>query len=113
MSDPDYHNKGRPHIENSDRGITLNKSLAWTILSALAILIWWGGATLADLRSSTSMLAEALGENKQANVSVEGRVRVLENGQARGDVQFESLSSSINEIKDLLRDLAKREGQKP
>ena len=31
-----------PRIENADRGITLNKSLAWTVLVAWSTAIFWG-----------------------------------------------------------------------
>ena len=48
-----------PRIENADRGITLNKSLAWTVLVAWSTAIFWGGTTVQGLRSATVDLAEA------------------------------------------------------
>lgn len=90
----------KPMIENSDRGITLNKSLAWTMLVSLAALIWWGGTTLANLQSATVMLTAALGENKVAIVAVEQRVRSLENTQTRVDAQFGGMRETLQEIKD-------------
>ena len=91
---------GKPMIENSDRGITLNKSLAWTMLSALVFLIWWGGGTLANLQSATVNLTSTLTENKAAIMAVEQRVRALENTQTRVDAQFGAMRDSLDEIKE-------------
>ena len=33
--------------ESTERGITINKALAWTMLVSVIGLIWWGGGTLA------------------------------------------------------------------
>ena len=49
----------RPMIENSDRGITLNKPLAWTMLVTLAGLIWFGASTVSSLQSSVESLTAA------------------------------------------------------
>ena len=43
-------------IENTERGITINKALAWTMLVSVAGLIWWGGRTLASLQSAADRL---------------------------------------------------------
>ena len=95
----------RQMIENSDRGITLNKSLAWTMLSAFAVLIWWGGSTLAGLQDATRTLTAALIENKAAIISVEMRVRALENTQSRVDAQFGAMRESLSEIKEQNRSI--------
>ena len=42
----------KPMIETNDRGITINKALAWTMLVSVAGLIWWGGGTLASLQGA-------------------------------------------------------------
>lgn len=34
--------------ETTERGITINKTLAWTILVSVIGLIWWGGGTLPE-----------------------------------------------------------------
>lgn len=39
-------------IDNTDRGITVNKALAWTMLVSVTGLIWWGGGTLASLQGA-------------------------------------------------------------
>lgn len=78
--------------ELADRGITINRTLAWTMLVSVAALIWWGGGTLASLQGAAERLTAA-----------------------RRDVRFDALSASIDELKqqarqtnDLLRELTQR-----
>lgn len=111
-------------IENSDRGITLNKPLAWTIFSSLALLIWWGGTTLTSLQTAIATLTVAISESRDANmamdmrmraveklvsvagesreaiVAVEQRVRIMENTQTRVDAQFSGMRETLQEIRD-------------
>jgi hypothetical protein len=87
-------------IENADRGITINKQLAWTMLTAIVVLVFWGGSTVAGLQSATQGLTATLNENKGLVAAVEGRVRVLENGQSRSDAQFSAMREALTEIKD-------------
>lgn len=112
-------NGKRPMIENSDRGLTINKSLAWTMLVALVGLVWYGGSTITGLENATSSLTLALADTKiliaaerQAATSLESRVRTLENSATRQDARFDALSRSLEELKaesrqtnDLLRRL--------
>lgn len=109
-------------IDNTDRGITVNKALAWTMLVSVTGLIWWGGGTLASLQGAAERLTAALMETREmivaeraSSAQLEARVRALENSAARQDVRFDALSASINELKqqaresnDLLRELAQR-----
>ncbi|QBX35023.1 hypothetical protein E4191_10115 [Paracoccus liaowanqingii] len=109
-------------IDNTDRGITVNKALAWTMLVSVTGLIWWGGGTLASLQGATERLTAALMETREVIVAdrassaqLEARIRALENSAARQDVRFDALSASINELKqqgresnDLLRELLQR-----
>ena len=109
-------------IDNTDRGITVNRALAWTMLVSVTGLIWWGGGTLASLQGAAERLTAALMETREmivaeraSSAQLEARVRALENSAARQDVRFDALSASINELKqqaresnDLLRELAQR-----
>ena len=109
-------------IENNERGITMNKALAWTMLVSVTGLIWWGGGTLASLPGAADRLTSALTETREmivaeraSSAQLETRVRTLENSATRQDVRFDSLSVSINELKQqaretnmLLRELAQR-----
>ena len=112
----------KPMIETNDRGITINKALAWTMLVSVAGLIWWGGGTLASLQGAADRLTLALTETREmivveraSSAQLEARVRALETSAARQDTRFDALSVSINELKSqaretntLLRELAQR-----
>ena len=112
----------KPMIENNERGITINKALAWTMLVTVTGLIWWGGGTLASLQGAADRLTSALTDTREmimaeraSSAQLEARVRVLENSATRQDVRFDALSLSINELKlqareanTLLRELAQR-----
>ena len=96
----------KPMIENNERGITINKALAWTMLVSVAGLIWWGGGTLASLQSAADRLTSALIETREMIVAeransaqLEAHARVLENSATRQDTRFDALSLSINELK--------------
>ena len=108
--------------DNSDRGITINKALAWTMLASVTGLIWWGGGTRASLQSAADRLTSALTETREMIVAerasfaqLEARVRIPENGATGQDVRFDALPLSINALKQqaretntLLRELAQR-----
>ncbi len=97
-------------IENSERGITLNKSLAWTILTGvLAGGIWIGvqvtGAKegiialesrqtedRADIRSNTS----AINTLRQSNARIDQRLTNIEGAASRTE-------QSVGEILRYLR----------
>ena len=112
----------KPMIDNNERGITINKALAWTMLVSVTGLIWWGGGTLASLQGAADRLTSALTETREMimaeranSAQLEARVRTLENSATRQDVRFDALSLSINELKQqaretnaLLRELAQR-----
>lgn len=101
----------RPMIENSDRGITLNKQLAWTILSALVVGGMWIGSTVTGLQGSTRNLSEAISETRstisaerQSNSALEQRIRILENTSSRQDARFDALNLSLEEVKSAQRE---------
>lgn len=86
----------KPMIENSDRGITMNKPLAWSMGVALVSAAFWVGTTTQDLKSATNDLTEAQqgfavaakesrAEIKARDDEQDGRIRVLETAAARSD----------------------------
>ena len=111
-----------PMTDLSERGITINKALAWTMLVSATGLIWWGGGTLASLQGAADRRTLALTETREmilaeraSSAQLEARVRALETSAARQDTRFDALSVSINELKSqaretntLLRELAQR-----
>lgn len=103
----------KPMIENSDRGITLAKPLAWTMLVSVVGAVWYGGSTVASLSHSTQSMVQAVSAQQTAITQVEIRVRALENNASRQDARFDGLKQSLDEVKaaqretnTLLRELA-------
>lgn len=109
-------------IENSDRGLTINKGLAWTVLSALVLAGVWVGTQTATMSSG---IRELQGDLDQAvsQVTVEAdkrdrlaaRVRSLEAKSAARDASYAHLSrgmqdlqSQLGENNRLLRQLLQR-----
>lgn len=86
-------------IENSDRGITLAKPLAWTMLVSVVGAVWYGGSTVASLSQSTQSVITALAAVQSTSVSVEARVRALENNASRQDARFDALKDALDEVK--------------
>lgn len=113
---------GSPMIENSDRGITLNKQLAWTILVALVLGSMWVGSTVTGLQNSTENLIKSLAEmsakiesekattanlvanERQFGAALEARIRALEVTSTRQDARFDALSRSLEEVKSAQRE---------
>lgn len=89
----------RPMIENSDRGITLAKPLAWTMLVSVVGAVWYGGSTVASLSQSTQSVIMALAAVQSTSAQVEARVRTLENNASRQDARFDALKDALNEVK--------------
>ena len=110
------------HIENSDRGFTINNGLAWTIVTSLALAVFWGGTTIQGMRSSIEALATSLTERrdeqreaKAERSQMDVRVRSLENDRGKQTVQYENVSSDLKDLKAaqaemnmLLRQLSQR-----
>jgi len=89
----------KPMIENSDRGITLAKPLAWTMLVSVIGGVWYGGSTVASLSYSTNSMVQAVSVQQAAISQVEVRVRALENNASRQDARFDGLKQSLDEVK--------------
>lgn len=92
-------------IENSDRGITLNKGLAWTVASALVCAGLWVGTEVATLRTEARNLTQVINAMRlDLNASdaeasaLANRVRANETGLARQDERFSLILSSLNKI---------------
>lgn len=101
----------KPMIENSDRGLTINKQLGWTILVSLVGLVWWGGTTLTQLQSATTALTAALGEaravmaqDRTALAQMEVRVRTLETQAGRSDEKLANILSTVTRIERQLEE---------
>ena len=96
-------------IENSDRGITLNKSLAWTVACGLVAAGLWVGLQVATLRGETAGLSQTINglrvdltasEARQAALT--SRVRTNETALARQDERLSLILSTLNKIDNRL-----------
>ena len=96
-------------IENSDRGITLNKSLAWTVACGLVGAGLWVGLQVATLRGETTALSQTINglrvdltasEARQAALT--SRVRANETALARQDERLSLILSTLNKIDNRL-----------
>lgn len=94
----------RPMIENSDRGLTINKQLGWTILASLVGLVWWGGTTLTELQTSTTALTAALEKDRTTAAQMEVRVRTLETQAGRTDEKLANILSAVTRIERQLEE---------
>jgi len=91
-------------IENSDRGITLAKPLAWTMLVSVIGSVWYGGSTVSSLIYSTNSMVQAVSVQQAAISQMEVRVRALENNASRQDARFDGLKQSLDEVKAAQRE---------
>ncbi|OOY15380.1 hypothetical protein BMI85_16055 [Thioclava sp. DLFJ4-1] len=78
-------------MENSDRGITLNKSLAWSILGSLVGAGIFIGMNLAGLEKTSD-------DNKTLSRANEIRIRAIETQQARQDEKFNNILGYLTRI---------------
>lgn len=102
-------------IEQSDRGITLTKGLAWTMLGGIFGGGLWLGVQLATLSSSIEGQAGSLTQ-LQAQIAagvrtqneLDDRVRRLESQQARSDERYSSILSYLARIDTRLERIEQR-----
>jgi len=91
-------------IENSDRGVTLNKGLAWSVLVVLATLIWYAASTVAGLTQSVGAQIDLIRDAAVSRGQLEIRVRVLENTAASTQSDLRNLSILMDELKQEQRE---------
>ncbi len=96
--------EGKPMIENSDRGVTLAKPLAWSMLASIVAVVWFGGSTVANLSLSTQAVTSALSTMQAANIQIEGRVRSLENNASAALARYDAIKASMEEVKEQQRE---------
>lgn len=88
----------RPVIENSDRGITLNKQLAWTIGCGLIGAGLYVGLQIATMAGQIHAGAQNLLDAKTERGELSARVRVLEIAKGRDDERFTSILGFMAKI---------------
>lgn len=101
----------KPMIENSDRGITLDKKLAWTIGVALLVGGIWIGTQLTSLDNTMGQLATRQDEDRRdirantadivairtQNARVEQRLDGIEATTSRTDKNVERLYDMVRQ----------------
>lgn len=111
-------------IENSDRGITLSKGLAWTILITVIGAVggggWWIGSNvtrlsagieqvnkeLADLKDKDlADLKAGLTESNRARSMLEARLRGEERASAESARDLRHASEALREIKGTQKEI--------
>ena len=102
-------------IENSDRGITLNKTLAWVMACGLIGAGITFGTQMATLSGETEALARTINglrgdlnasEARQTALTV--RVRANETSLARQDERLSLILSTLNKIDNRLERMERR-----
>lgn len=93
------------HIENSDRGITLSKTLAWGILVFLVTTTWYAATTLNSLSNQSQTTASAveglqstLSSERAARNALASRVETLERGEARNDQRLINIEAGVSRM---------------
>lgn len=114
-----------PKIENSERGITLNKSLAWTmVVGFLTAGLYLGGelqqahsqqeAVLQKLTAMQVSQAEAERRGETARQILDNRLRVVETTRAADNAEIIGLRRDLSEFRVELREaLAALRGREP
>jgi uncharacterized coiled-coil protein SlyX len=114
-------------VELSERGITLTKGLAWSIVSGAVAVAFGGGVLLTTINATATQAVEGLGalqgavEEEQRDraaemLAITGRVTSLENAAAGRDVHLQTLLQAVGELRSdsretqrLLRELISRQ----
>jgi hypothetical protein len=105
-------------IENSDRGITVNKGVAWTIVTGLVAGGIWLGAELAGTKAAlvnlNAMLVDQQREGRIRNDALDLRVRTLETTRATDASEIVALRRDLSDFRQELRAVAALlRGQRP
>jgi|SRR6056297_1535185 len=108
----------KPMIENSDRGITINKSLAWTMVVGLLGAGLWLGTQMAEVRTSLDVLNERQSEDRVSIQQNLQRINDLRRSEARVDQRLISIERSVTNtevsIQEVLRFVRNgQEGPRP
>ncbi len=101
-------------IEQSERGITLNKTLAWTILVALIGGGIWIGKTVSEAQTGVENLGQRQVEDRADIANNRDAIANLRSSNARIDQRLLNIESGVERteqsISEILRYL--REGGK-
>ncbi|WP_305968571.1 MULTISPECIES: hypothetical protein [unclassified Mameliella] len=101
----------KPMIENSDRGITLNKSLAWTVLVGVLSGGIWVGMQVTSAKQGVQTLAARQDEDRLDIRKNTSDITAIRSNNARLDQRLTNIEQSarrteetVSEILRYLRD---------
>lgn len=105
----------KPMIENSERGVTLNKSLAWAILVALVTGGIWVGQQVGQTASSVKSLSERGIEDRIAIQNNAQAINGLRSSNARIDEKLINIERSSSRTEQTMDEILRylREGRNP
>lgn len=85
-------------IENSDRGITINKGLAYTMVAGLVSFGFYFGTTISDVQQSIQVLDGRLSSQATSSNGREMRIRTLETDASRFDERVSNILGLLSRI---------------
>jgi hypothetical protein len=98
-----------PRITDEDRGLTINKSLAWTMLTGIFAGGLWLGVQLTETQSAIqAMQQDAKDRNAEEVVNrreIDARLRTLEQSRVGDASEIAALRRDLNELRPELREL--------
>lgn len=95
----------RPHIEQSDRGITINKSLAWTMVAGLLGAGVWLGANMTETQEAVSTISDRQAEDRVDIRNNARAINELRNSNARIDERLINIERSSRNTEEQLGEL--------
>lgn len=105
MTDDETRRLSSLRIENSERGLTITKSLAWTIITAMAVGGFWFGAQITTIKGDLDALNGVNSTATAARADIEARLRVVEFSDIATRRDLKAVTDSITEIKDAQREI--------
>lgn len=101
----------KPMIENSDRGITVNKALAWTIVTGLLAGGFFMGAELASTKAILTEIKQGSEssrvEMKRVTDGIDTRLRAVETARASDATEIVGLRREIGDFRSEVRELTR------
>ena len=105
-----------PRIQSDERGITVNKTLAWLMLGGLLSAGFWLGTEISGTKSAVDNLAATQTRRHNETLAfrsdTESRIRLLETSRASDNSEAQALRRDISglredfrEFKEIIRDL--------
>lgn len=100
-------------IENSERGITINKNLAYVLLTGLVGLGFYGGTTITGVQKSIDALNDRFSESSVSSNGRELRLRALEHVVAQTTERTQNTKIIMERIDSRLDRIERRLDDSP